>query len=73
MTQNLDRATASAVGAPGAEIEITPEMIEAGVEALGSFHPDWDSKAEAIQRILEACLPSRRKTVAVAPLQELPG
>lgn len=31
--------------------EATPEMIEAGVEELSRYHPDYESKEDAIRRI----------------------
>lgn len=33
------------------EIEITPKMIEAGALALSKYHPDYESREEAVIRI----------------------
>lgn len=48
-----DSAVASfeAAGVPEIEIEITPEMIEAGVSALASSNEDFESKEEIITNI----------------------
>ena len=36
------------------EVEITPEMIEAGVEELWKWDPGWSDPVAAVKRILEA-------------------
>ena len=51
--------------APDHEIEITPEMIEAGVDAFYSLAVDenWEMRPGAyavISRVLEVCLRSRK-------------
>jgi hypothetical protein len=38
-------------GAPEDGIEITPEMIEAGVEELSSYNLDFESMEDAVTRI----------------------
>lgn len=43
------------------EVEITPEMIEAGVAELCGFNPDDDSKALAATRIFLAMEEARLK------------
>lgn len=37
-------------------IEITPEMIEAGVGPMATFDPDFGTWAEGVERVLEAAL-----------------
>jgi hypothetical protein len=41
-------------GAPGAKIEITLEMIEAGLYELLRYNQDYDSDREAVIRIWKA-------------------
>jgi hypothetical protein len=36
------------------EIEVTPEMIEAGVAELKHFNPDFDRAEDAVRWIFEA-------------------
>ena len=36
------------------EIEVTPEMIEAGVTELVRFNPDYEAEADAVARIFRA-------------------
>lgn len=38
------------------EIEITPEMIRAGVQALSEFDPRFESESDAVARIFSAML-----------------
>lgn len=44
-------ALSEGAGAPETEIEITPEMIKAGVCALVAFNPDFESDRDAAVRI----------------------
>ena len=49
-----------------ARVEITPEMIEAGVDVLLEFDHDWSNNeeyAEKIYRIMESCTPRYGKSV----------
>ncbi len=41
-------------GNPDNEIEVTPEMIEAGIRELFGFDPEWESGAEVVERIYAA-------------------
>jgi len=47
-------AETQSVGAPANEIEITPEMIEAGLSELFSFDPDKDIPEEKCAAIYRA-------------------
>ena len=38
-------------GAPSREIEITPEMIDAGVDLLAQYDPDADTYSETVIEI----------------------
>lgn len=38
------------------EIEVTPEMITAGVEALSDFDDRFDSRKDAVVRIFKAMM-----------------
>lgn len=40
----------------GQEIEVTPEMIEAGVDRLLDYSINFDDPAEVIRQVLIACL-----------------
>ena len=42
------------------EIEITPEMIEAGVEALGDYDPEYDGLRDTVIKILRSAFSVRR-------------
>lgn len=42
-------------GQAGAEIEVTPEMIEAGVSILFEYDPDFDNERDVVARIYRAC------------------
>jgi hypothetical protein len=48
---------------PVTEIEITPEMIEAGVDALLGFEPDYQDTDAIIRSVLEAALQSQSASV----------
>ena len=39
-----------------AEIEVTPEMIEAGIAELARYNPEYESDEKAVTRIYEAML-----------------
>lgn len=41
-------------------IEITPEMIDAGVKALGRWHPIDDSKAWIVEDVFEEMLRAKQ-------------
>jgi hypothetical protein len=47
------------VGAPESDIEITPEMVEAGTAALGTFDFRFGHPSEAVERIFKAMLSAR--------------
>jgi len=47
--------------APGNEIEITSEMIEAGVSALCRYDPEFDSREEGVERIFRVMAMARSK------------
>jgi hypothetical protein len=49
-----EAASKEAAGAPEHEIEVTPEMIEAGVSILASFHPEYDLVEEMTKEIYVA-------------------
>jgi hypothetical protein len=42
------------VGAPGTEIEVTPQMIHAGAAVLGDYDPRYDSMAKTARAIFQA-------------------
>ncbi len=44
------------MGAGALEIEITPEMIEAGIAALASYDPRTMLEEEAVERIYRAMI-----------------
>jgi hypothetical protein len=48
-------------GAP--EIEITPEMIAAGVNEIASYNLDFESREDAVARIYEAMFLASRSAV----------
>ncbi len=60
MEESLDSGQA---GALKGEIEITPEMIEAGAAELLSYDQDFDSPAETVARILNAVFGSEVVTL----------
>ena len=43
------------------EIDITPAMMEAGVEELWKWEPGWSEPEAAIKRIVEAVLGAQHK------------
>jgi hypothetical protein len=45
---------------PGVAIEVTPEMIRAGVAEIAGFYWDTEDSADAVRRIFEAMMSSRR-------------
>ncbi len=50
-------------------MQITSEMIAAGVDALLAFDKEWDDPREAVARLLRASLgaaPSRERTACSA-------
>ena len=52
-------------GYAGGMLEITPEMIEAGVSALLGYDPDWDRAPEVVESILRCALSSRKQPATV--------
>ena len=50
----LGTASADGAGAPEREVEITPEMIEAGLDALAGFNRELESGNERVAEIFEA-------------------
>ena len=55
-TASSSRTDSISAGAPADEIEITPEMIAAGVSALCAYEPEFDFKEEGVDRIFRAML-----------------
>ena len=55
----MDRSKSNA-GAPEDEIEITPEMIEAGTLELASYDPEFESIEEAAKRVYRAMVLRQR-------------
>ncbi len=49
------------IGQASAEFEITPAMMEAGVEELWKWEPGWSEPEAAIKRIVEAVLGAQHK------------
>ena len=47
-------------GQAGAEIEITPAMIEAGVPFLLQFDVEWQDQRSVVHALLEAALAARQ-------------
>lgn len=47
-------ANAGEAGAPGHEIKITPEMIEAGIASLFEFDSRFESEEECVTRVFRA-------------------
>lgn len=58
MSKCSTHATAKAVGAPDTEIEITPEMIEAGLRVLYDSnaieHPLWEADRQLAEKVFRA-------------------
>lgn len=54
MSECSSEATAKAVGAP--EIELTPAMIKAGVDALIWLDQDLDSSEVIVEKVVAATL-----------------
>lgn len=54
-----------------AEIEITPEMIEAGSEELSLFNPREDTLAPAVIAIYEAMVRAKAKSSGAASASSL--
>ena len=59
-TGTVSTAKAEEAGAPETEIEITPEMIEAGAMILCRFHPGEDLEDEVACEIWRAMGAARR-------------
>lgn len=49
-----DRSTAEAGALECNELEITPEMIDAGVGELCRYDPDYETESSAVERIFTA-------------------
>ena len=49
-----DSVEGSGAGAPEDEIDVTPEMIKAGVAELCTYNLDYETREEAAIRIFEA-------------------
>ena len=49
------------------EIEITPEMIEAGAHALALFDTDYSSNEEGVETILDAMFMDSGTKLILAP------
>ena len=54
------RADSIGAGAPADEIEITPAMIDAGVDEICSYNLEYETREEAVARIFEAVLLARK-------------
>jgi hypothetical protein len=65
MTQNKVAPTADAelAGAPEEEIEVTPEMIEAGIRRLCTFDIRFGDDEDLVVVIYEAMETIRRRTL----------
>ena len=49
-------ASKGATGAPAREIEITPEMIEAGTACLFDYDPNFSNEKDIVAEIFRAML-----------------
>lgn len=47
-------------GAPEEKIEITPAMLEAGVDEICTYNLDLETREQAVARIYEAMLLARK-------------
>ena len=65
-TEDMQKQNQDAGGNPGNEIEVTPEMIEAGVEAFFPFDRRYDEIDGAIARVWRAMWMARLEGQAVA-------
>jgi hypothetical protein len=50
-----DRPTREAMS-PETEIEVTPEMVEAGVAEISNYNLDFETREEAVMRIFTAMI-----------------
>lgn len=68
MCENSDacKATGNEKGVP--HIEVTPEMIEAGVSELRRRDDDFDGDAATVMRIVRAVASAGQLTICEAPL-----
>jgi len=71
MCENSDacKATGNEKGVP--HIEVTPEMIEAGVLVLRRRDDDFDSDAATVMRIVRAIASAGQLPIYEAPLSPL--
>jgi hypothetical protein len=75
MTQDVEKpriANATTEPKEHEEIEITPEMIEAGVVALVSYNPDFELEEDAAARIFKAMITVSRMGKTVVMVEVLP-
>lgn len=60
MTLKVDNSSPSGAGRSGDdEIEVTPEMIEAGTEVLLGWDPEYDPAERCVSAIYRAMIASR--------------
>jgi hypothetical protein len=60
-TKASDSAPAEESAGGGApDIEITPEMIEAGVDILADYDPEYDGLSGTVAKLLRVALSARR-------------
>ena len=55
----IANTTESGTTAEPAEIEVTPEMIEAGIAVLFDYDPAFSNEAETVSRIFSTMLSKR--------------
>jgi len=56
MCHDLAAAHDRAAGAPANEVEITPEMIEAGLKPLFNYDPDFSNEKDIVVEVFRAML-----------------
>lgn len=54
MTKQPDSTTANLDRPAPTDVVITPQMIEAGIEAYGDFDPGWSSLPERLEVIFKS-------------------
>lgn len=58
---------------PATEIEVTPQMVSAGVSALIAFEPLFESEAEGARRIFVAMARAHRRGEPASGMRETDG
>ena len=67
--QLKDAAFRVTTGAPETEIEITPEMIEAGEIALSEYDSEIEGRDIGVCRIFRRMIEAKKKVPASLPVQ----